>query len=177
MVNKKIFGIAASVIIVVGIIISQIGNLTYAQEVHKHSDKAMAPEHTTGEEFVCPSCKQVRVSPVKGKTLATMPMVCPDCKHEIGELSVHHCDSCGKDVLSCVMCQKASAELKMEAKCPKCKEVRVRPIKGHTLAKWEMKCPDCKHKTKEWDVQHCDKCDVDFLACPLCEKEQAKSKK
>ncbi|TVL96441.1 MAG: hypothetical protein CV087_23735 [Candidatus Brocadia sp. WS118] len=175
MINKNIFGIGASVIIAVGII-SQIGNFTYAQEVHKHSDKAMAPEHSTAEEFVCPSCKQVRVSPVKGKTLATMPMVCPDCKHEIGELSVHHCDSCGKDVLSCVMCQKASAELKMEAKCPKCKEVRVRPIKGHTLAKWEMKCPDCKHKTKEWEVQHCDKCDIDFLACPLCQKEQAKSK-
>ena len=103
-----------------------------------------------------------------------------DCKNEIGELAVHHCDKCGKDVLACVMCQKTSAELKastMEGKCPKCKEVRVRAIKGKTFAKWEMKCPDCKHKTQEWLVQHCDKCDVEFLACPICKKEQEKGKK
>ncbi|MBI2556518.1 MAG: hypothetical protein HYW13_03710, partial [Planctomycetes bacterium] len=85
-----------------------------------------------------------------------------------------------KDVLACVMCQKASAELKastMEGKCPKCKEVRVRAIKGKTFAKWEMKCPDCKKNLQEWLTQHCDKCDVDFLACPICKKEQEKGKK
>ena len=179
MLNKNVFGIVASVIMVVSIM-NWIGNLSYAEEVHKHSEKAMAPAHPTAEEFVCPSCKEVRVSPEKGKTLAVMSMVCPDCKHEIGELAVHHCDTCGKDVLVCVMCQKAAAEIKAETKegkCPKCKEVRVRPIKGKTLAKWEMNCPDCKHKMQEWRIQHCDKCDVDFLACPICKKEQEKVKK
>lgn len=179
MLSKKIFGIVASAIMAVSVI-NWIGNLAYAEEVHKHSEKALAPAHPTAEEFVCPSCKEVRVSPEKGKTLAAMSMVCPDCKHEIGELAVHHCDKCGKDVLVCVMCQKASAEIKaetMEGKCPKCKEVRVRPIKGKTLAKWEMKCPDCKHKMQEWLIQHCDKCDVDYLACPICKKEQEKVKK
>lgn len=148
--------------------------------VHKHQEKALTPEHTTEEEFVCPSCKEVRISPVKGKTLATMSMVCPNCKNEISEVAVHHCDKCGNDVLTCVLCKKASAELKastMKAKCPKCKEVRVRPIKGKALAQWEMKCPDCKKKTKEMLIEHCDECGVDFLVCPICKKEEMKEKK
>ena len=58
----------------------------------------------------------------------------------------------------------------MEGKCPRCKEVRVRAMKGKTFAKWEMKCPDCKKKSQEWLTQHCDTCDVDFLACPICKK-------
>ena len=146
-----------------------------AVEMHKHSEKALAPEHPTVEQPMCPNCKDVRVSPEKGRTLAAQVMVCPDCKNEISELAVHHCDKCGQDVLVCVMCQKAAAELKaatMEGKCPKCKEMRVRPIKGKTLAKWEMKCPDCKKKSQEWLIQHCDKCDVDFIACPICKKQQ-----
>ena len=180
MLNKKCVGIAFFVVISVSVIIWE-GNFAYAQEeTHKHSEKALAPKHKTVEPPMCPTCKEVRLSPVKGKTLAAMPMVCPDCKNEIGEVAVHHCDKCEKDVLACVICQSTSAELKaatMEGKCPKCKEVRVRPIKGKTLATWEMKCQDCKQKIEEWLIQHCDTCDVDFLACPICKKKQEKFQK
>ena len=153
---------------------------SYAEETHKHSEKGLAPVHPSYEPPMCPDCKEVRVGPEKGRTLAKMTMACPSCKNEISEFAVHHCDKCGKDFKVCVICGAASAEFQsatMEAKCPKCKEVRVRGIKGQTLAKKEMKCPDCKHKTQEWLVQHCDKCDADFLACPICKKEQEKAGK
>jgi len=116
---------------------------------------------------------------MKGKTHAPMGMVCPDCKKEISELGIHHCDQCEKDVLVCVMCKAKSTALKApskESKCPKCKKVRARPIKGRTFAEWKMKCPDCKKKTEEWLLQHCEKCDIDFLSCPLCKEEQKKTK-
>ena len=177
--NKKFLGIVLSAVMSVSVMMLA-NTFSYAEETHKESDKALAPVHPTVEPPMCPTCKNVRVGPEKGRTLAAMPMVCPSCKNEIGELAVHHCDMCGKDVLVCVVCQQASADLKaatMEAKCPKCKEVRTRPIKGQTLAKREMKCPDCKHKTQEWLMQHCDKCGVDFLACPICKKEQEKTGK
>ncbi len=147
------------------------GNFVYAdEETHKDSAKALAPEHKTAEPPMCPTCKNVRVGPEKGRTLATMHMVCPNCKNEIGEVAVHHCDKCGKDVLTCVVCQAASADLKeatMDAKCPECKEARARPIKGKTLSMWKMKCPDCKKEPHELYILHCDKCDKDFVACPL----------
>ncbi len=180
MLRDKFFGIVVSAVMSVSTM-AWVGNLACAEEeTHKHSEKALAPEHPTVEEFVCPSCKEVRLSPEKGKTLAAKVMVCPDCKNEIGEFSVHRCDTCGKDVLACVMCKRAAAELKaatMEGKCPKCKEVRRRPVKGKALAGWEMKCPDCKKKTKEMLIQHCDECGADLLACPICLKEQEKVKK
>ena len=179
MLNKKFLGIVISAIACVTILWGS--NFAYAEEeTHKHREKGLSPEHRTVEPSMCPTCKAVRLKPQKGKTLAAMSMVCPDCKNEIGEVAVHHCDKCGKDVLACVVCQSTSAELKMatmEARCPKCKEVRVRPVKGKTLAKWEMKCPDCKHKRQEWLVQHCDTCDVNFLSCPICKKEQEKRAK
>ncbi|MDO8142448.1 MAG: hypothetical protein Q6358_13190 [Candidatus Brocadiales bacterium] len=186
MLNKKFLGIFASAVTSASIMLC-MGAFTYAEEAappqvetHTHSEKALAPEHPTIELPMCPTCKDVRVSPEKGRTLAAQVMVCPDCKNEIGELSVHHCDKCGKDVLACVICQKTSAELKaatMEGKCPKCKEVRVRPIKGKSLAVKEMKCPDCKKKSQEHLILHCDKCNIDFDACPICKKEQEKAKK
>jgi hypothetical protein len=177
---KKFIGMFTTAIISIGLMIWG-GNFSYAEEeTHTHSEKGLTPEHKTIEPPICPACKNVRVRPIKGKTLATMPMVCLDCKNEISEVAVHHCDKCGKDVLACVMCQKTSAELKAaikEAECPKCKEVRVRPIKGKTLAKWEMKCPDCKHKSQEFLIQHCNTCDADFIACPICKREEGKAKK
>jgi len=133
MLNKKFLGIVVSAVTSVGLMMCA-GNYVYAEEeTHKHAEKALAPEHPTVEPPMCPTCKDVRVSPEKGRTLAAQVMVCPDCKNEIGELAVHHCDKCGKDVLACVMCQKAADDLKaatMEGKCPKCKEARVRAIKG-----------------------------------------------
>ncbi|GJQ57281.1 MAG: hypothetical protein SCALA701_00820 [Candidatus Scalindua sp.] len=107
-------------------------------------------------------------------------MKCPHCKDEVEELAVHHCDKCGNDVMVCVLCQKASVDLEpatMESRCPKCKRVLARRIKG-TIAppvKWEMKCPDCGKKSEKWLNQHCDTCDIDFIVCPLCKKEQGKS--
>lgn len=180
MLNKKVLGIVVSAVMAVSVMMLA-NNFSYAEEeTHKHSEKGLAPVHPTVEPPMCPTCKNVRLSPEKGRTLAAMPMVCPDCKNEIGELAVHHCDKCGKDVMVCVVCQSAAAELQattMEAKCPQCKEVRTRPIKGQALARKEMKCPDCKHKTQEWYIQHCDTCKTDFLSCPICKKEQEKSKK
>src|SRR5574341_398011 len=125
MLSKKFWGIFASAVMTLSML--SFGNsFVYAgEEVHKHSEKALAPEHVivVEEEFICPSCKEVRTSPEKGRTLALMTMVCPDCKNEIGEFSVHHCDKCGTDVLVCPKCKAAAAELKaatMEGKCPKC---------------------------------------------------------
>lgn len=181
MLNKKLIGIAVFAATTFSVTISA-SNYLYAEkeETHKHLEKGLAPKHKTEETFVCPQCKEVRVSPEKGKTLAKTPMVCPDCRNEISELAIHHCDVCGKDVLVCVLCKEAAAELQaetMKTKCPECKEVRVRPIKGKTLAKWEMKCPDCKKTSQEWLTEHCDTCSVDFLACPICKKEQEKGTK
>lgn len=156
-------------------------NFAYAgEEIYKHNEKGLASEHPAKETPICPSCKEARLSPEKGRTLATMPMVCPDCKNEISEFAVHHCDKCGKDILACVLCQKASAELKastMISKCPRCKRVRSRLIKEKALVRWKIKCPNCKHKLQEWFIQHCNTCDVDFLACPNCKKEQEKFQK
>ena len=158
-----------------------VSPFAYAEQEKKEHAEEVTGRKLPGEVFpMCPTCKNVPLGAQKGKTLAPMGMVCPDCKNEIGELAVHHCDKCGQDVLACVMCKKASADLKaatMEGKCPKCKEVLTRPIKGRTIAKWVMKCPDCKKKSQEWLTQHCDTCDVDFLACPICKKEQEKGKK
>lgn len=176
MVNKKFLGAIIFTVTSFSLIVSG-NNYLYAEkeETHKHLEKGLAPEHKTAEPFVCPQCKEVRISPEKGRTLATTTMVCPDCKNKISEFAVHHCDVCGKDVLACALCKGTAAELQtetMKTKCPECKEVRVRPIKGQTLAKWEMKCPDCKKTSKEWLVIHCDKCGKDFLACPICKKAQ-----
>src|SRR3989339_1650212 len=109
MLNKKFLGIFASLVTSASLMMC-VGSFTYAEEAtqpqeetHKHSEKALAPEHPTVELPMCPTCKDVRVSPEKGRTLAAQVMVCPDCKNEIGELAVHHCDKCGKDVLACVM--------------------------------------------------------------------------
>lgn len=177
MLNKIFFGITAAVVMSVSVIICG-SNFIYAQEeTHKHAEKALAPEHKTVEPPICPTCKEVRVSPVKGKTLAAMSMVCPGCKNEIGEVSVHHCDKCNKDVLACILCESTSAGLKaatMKNQCPKCKMERVRPIKSKTLAMWEMKCPKCKHMVQEAYIQHCDECGTEFLACPICRSEQEK---
>ena len=177
MLNKKFFGIVVSAFMSVSVM-AWIGNSVYAQEEkHKHSEKALAPEHKTIEPPMCPDCKDVRVSPEKGRTLAAMHMVCPKCKNEIGEVAIHHCDKCGKDVLACTSCQAASAELKaatMINQCPKCKLERARPIKSKSLAMWEMKCPKCKHMVQELYVQHCDECGTEFLACPICKSEQDK---
>lgn len=184
MLNKKFLGIVVSAVTSVSAIM-WAGNFVFAQEApkqetHKDTEKALAPEHPTVETPMCPMCKEVRISPEKGKTLASNVMVCSECKMEVTEFGVHHCDKCNKDVLVCSLCKQAEAtlnQLTMEGKCPKCKEVRVRPVKGRTLAKTEMKCPDCKKKTQEWAVQHCDTCKTDFLTCPICAKEKEKSKK
>lgn len=148
---------------------------------HKMGGKATSPEHEYEhvERPMCPSCKEVRVGPEKGRTTAKMVMECPDCKSDVSEFAVHRCEACEKDVLLCTMCKKVSAELKAEAteaKCPKCKIERTRPIKGATYAKWKMTCPDCKKDTQEWLIQHCNTCDKDFLACPMCKKAYGKTK-
>lgn len=184
MLNRNLLGIVVSVVIAAGVMMCGV-NLANADEetpktegTHKMSDKATAPEHEYGhvERPMCPSCGKVRVGAEKGRTVAKMVMECPDCKNKVSEFDVHHCDQCEKDVLICTMCNKISAELKAEAteaKCPTCKEVRTRPIKGIATAKWAMKCPDCKKETAEWLTQHCDKCDKDFLACPICKSTPA----
>ncbi|MEP9409819.1 MAG: hypothetical protein HRF42_00160 [Candidatus Brocadia sp.] len=129
---------------------------------------------------LCPSCREVRLSPVKRMALVTIPMVCPNCKNVITEIAVHRCDKCGEDILACVLCQKASDGLKastMISKCPRCKLIRSRLITGKALAKWKMKCQNCKHKLQEWFIQHCNTCDTDFLSCPNCKKEQERFQK
>lgn len=156
------------------------GNLVNADEeketdIGRIGEKATAPEHEYEhvQRPECPSCKEVRLGPEKGRVPAKMGMFCPECKNEISELSVHKCDKCGEEALTCVLCNRASAALEAEsvkAECPQCKEVRTRPIKGLSYAKMKMKCEHCNKEPEEWLIEHCDKCDKDFLLCQTCKK-------
>lgn len=146
-----------------------VGNFAYAGEkqpkgpdLPEHLEAVMPPE--------CPTCKSVHASHTKGRATAPMVMSCPDCKKETTEIGVYHCSKCEKDFLTCIMCLKASKAV--TTKCPNCKMVLARHIKGKIEApvKWEMKCPDCKKEPGELLLQHCDKCEADFLACSLCKK-------
>ena len=189
MLTKKFTGTFAIAVAFVSLIIL-VDNFAYAkEEEHKHKvphkriEAGSPSEKSTMEYPVCPHCKEVRLtSNTKRGIVAAKKMECPHCKGEVNELAAHYCDKCGKEVMVCVLCQRASADLKpatMESTCPKCKKVLARRIKG-TIAppvKWEMKCPDCGKKSEEWLVQHCDTCDKDFTACPLCKKEQEKLEK
>ncbi|MBM4055287.1 MAG: hypothetical protein FJ264_11605 [Planctomycetes bacterium] len=178
MINKK-FSTPFFLSVMIFSLVLWAYNCAFSEEekTFKHSVKPLAQERQIPETIdlpMCPSCKKGHLGPMKGKTVAPMGMVCPDCKKGVSELDVHHCDECDKDALVCVMCKEESAKLKApkESKCPKCKQVRSRPPKGKAFAKWEMKCPDCKKKTHEWTLHHCDECDIDFLSCPICDKEK-----
>ncbi len=171
MLNKRSVKIIVLVMISVSSIVPR-NNLVHAVEE--------TPKQPVVSQPLCPFCKKVHVSPVKEKTLAAKNIVCPDCKSELSALEVHHCDTCGKDVLICAMCQKASAGLKAETMigtCPKCKKVLSRYVTGKVLTNWKTKCRDCRMKSQEWLIQHCKACDIDFLACPICEKEQERFQK
>lgn len=176
--NKKSMGIVA--VTLVSVMVFGVNFADAGEEAYKQSERGLASGQPAKEAPICPSCKEMRLSPEKGRVLAAIPMVCPDCKNEISGLTVHYCDKCGKDVLVCELCQKASAGLKaltMISKCPRCKRVRSRFIREKALAKWKIKCLICRHKLQEWFIQHCDICDVDFLACLNCKKEQEKFQK
>lgn len=187
MLSKKFIEIFGLAVAFVSLMIL-MGSFAYAKEEgHKHKvphrsfEEASPSEKPIMEYPVCPHCKEVRLTPnTKRGIVSAKKMVCPHCKGDVTELAVHYCDKCGKDAMVCVLCQRASVDLEpatMESKCPKCKKVLARRIKG-TIAppvKWEMKCLDCGKKSEEWLNQHCDTCDIDFMACPLCKKEQGKS--
>jgi len=188
MLNKKFVGIVACMVTGISFIM-MAGNFAYAkEEEHKHKVpheriKLASPSEKPVKEYpVCPYCKEERLTPnTKRGVVAAKKMKCPNCKGEVTKLAEHYCDKCGKEVMVCVLCQKASVELKpatMESKCPKCNKVLARHIKAivESPVKWEMKCPDCGKKSEEWLIHHCDTCDIDFIACPLCEKEQEKQK-
>ena len=168
MLNKKFIGIVAYGFMLVSLIML-MGNFAYAQkepkgpELPEHPEAVMPPE--------CPNCKTVHASHTKGRATAPMVMSCPDCKKETTEIGVYHCSKCEKEFLTCIDC-RAATKAKAVTKCPECKKVLARRIKGKIEApvKWEMKCPECKKKPDEWLLQHCDKCEVDFLACTLCKK-------
>ncbi len=171
MLNKKFLGIVAYTFMFVSLMML-VGNFTYAE---KEPKGPKLPE-ALGLP-ICPTCENV--VPAKhrrGKVPAPVVMKCPDCKKEITEVGVYHCDKCEKEFLTCIKCITAKKPATMEARCPKCKKVIARRIKSTTRSpiKWEMKCPDCKKKPEEWLRQHCDECEADFLACPLCKKEQEK---
>ncbi len=106
---------------------------------------------------ICPTCENVvHAKHTKGRVTAPVVMNCPDCKKEISEFGVYHCDKCEKDFLACIKC--LGKYTKAETRCPECKKVLARRIKGKIEAhvKWEMRCPDCKKKPDEWLIQHCD---------------------
>ncbi len=163
MLNKKFLGIVAYTFIIVSLIML-VGNSAYAEK------KPKGPELPEALGLpICPTCENVvPAKHTKGRVTAPLVMNCPDCKKEISEFGVYHCDRCEKEFLACIKC--LGKYTKAETRCPKCKEVLARQIKGLIGAhvKWEMKCPDCKKKPDEWLLQHCDKCEADFLACPLC---------
>lgn len=178
--NMKFIGMCVPALIFACVVMWGV-NFANAEEktdIGEIGEKPTKPEHEYEhiQRPECPICKEGRLGPEKGRTVAKMTMTCPDCKNEISELSVHQCDKCGKDILTCVLCEKASEGLQaatgetVEAACPTCKEVRTRPIKGKAFGKWKMKCPDCSKEPAEWLIEHCDKCGEDFLSCPVCKK-------
>lgn len=169
MLNKNFVGSFTFALAFVGLMML-VGNFAYAQKEPKGPD---LPEAQAYNPPVCPTCKSKVATRTKGKVTAPVVMHCPDCKKERTELGVSHCDKCEKEFLTCVECLAASKTAAMVGKCPKCKNVLSRRIKGKIEApvKWKMKCPDCKKTPQEWHLQHCDECDEDFLACPLCKKE------
>jgi hypothetical protein len=173
MLNKKFLGIIAAVFAFVSLMML-VGNFAYAGE--KQPKGPELPEAKALKLPVCPTCKKVPASHTKGRVTAPLVMSCPDCKEDIVEFGVYHCDKCEKEFLACIVCQGFK---KAATKCPKCNKVRARRIKGKIEApvKWEMKCPVCEEKPQEWLLQYCDECDADFLACPLCKEEQEKAKK
>ena len=171
MLNKKFLGIVAYTFMFVSLIML-MGNSAYAEK------KPKGPELPEALGLpICPTCENVvHAKHTKGRVTAPLVMNCPDCKKEITEFGVYHCDRCEKEFLTCIKCVTAKKPATMEGRCPKCEEVLVRQIKGKIGAhvKWEMKCPDCKKDPQEWRIQHCSECETDFLACPLCKKEQEK---
>lgn len=95
----------------------------------------------------------------------------PVINNIIDELAVDFDRMCQKTAADNPTNKYFQAELKtatMEGKCPKCKEVRTRPVEGKTEAGWQIKCTDCTNKSKGWFIQHCGKCDVNFITCPIC---------
>ncbi|GAB63217.1 MAG: hypothetical protein DWB56_03860 [Candidatus Jettenia sp.] len=181
MLNKKVLGIAIASVVAFFSLVTWLDNLVYSEEEPGRRTVVTEQATTDEETLICPSCKEKSLSPGKRGLLLPKTMVCPECKNEVSGDAVHHCDKCGKDVLVCPACRKASAELDattMESKCPKCKLVRSRPIKGKAYhpVEWKMKCPDCKQKPEEMIIQHCDTCGEDFLACSICKAQQEKAK-
>ena len=174
MLNKSFIGTVAFALVFVCLMML-VGNFVYAGE--KEPKGPELPEIQAYNPPVCPTCKSKVATRTKGKVTAPVVMHCPDCKQEITEFGVSHCDKCEKEFLTCVECLAVSKPA--ATKCPKCKKVLARRIKGKIEApvKWEMKCPDCKKTPGEWLMHHCDECGIDFLACPLCKEEQAEAEK
>ncbi len=162
MLNNKFIGTVAYMVMFVSLIML-VGNFAYAEKEPKGPE---LPESMVLP--ICPTCENVvPAKRPKGKVTAPVVMNCPDCKQEMTEFGVYHCDKCEKEFITCIKCLSMQ---KAATKCPKCEKVSVRRIKGKIEAsgKWKMKCPDCKKKIKEWLHQHCDTCKADFLACPIC---------
>lgn len=164
MLNMNFIKTFAFVIAFIGLVML-LGNCVYAQKEPKGSDlPAIQPYNPP----VCPTCKSKVSTRPKGMIAAPVVMHCPDCKKGRTEAGIWQCDKCEKEFLTCVECLGLSKPV--AAKCPKCKKSVARHIKGKVEApvKWEMKCLECKKSPQEWLMQHCDECDADFLACPLC---------
>ncbi len=168
MLNKNFMGRVVFAVAFVGLTMLA-GNFVHAGEKQRKGPDL--PELQAYNPPVCPTCKSKHATHTKGKVTAPVVMHCPDCKKDSTELGASHCDKCEKEFLTCIECLKASSTVK--AKCPKCKKVLARRIKGEIAApvKWEMKCPECKKKPAKWYIHHCDECESDFLACPLCKKK------
>ena len=100
--NNKFLGIVAFAITFVSLI-TLVGNSAYAEK------KPKGPELPEASALpVCPTCKNVPASHTKGIVTASLIMVCPECKKEVSELRVYHCDKCKKDFLACPLCQMTS---------------------------------------------------------------------
>lgn len=103
MLNNKFIGIFVFVVASVSLTM-RVGNFTYADEKQpKGAELSEALDFST-----CPTCKRAPASHAKGKVVAPLVMICPECKKETSELRVYHCDECKKEFLACPMCQGTS---------------------------------------------------------------------
>ncbi|GAX59087.1 superfamily II helicase [Candidatus Scalindua japonica] len=103
MLNNRFIGIFVLTVAFVSLTML-VGNFAYAGEKQ--------PEGTGPSEALilptCPTCKNASAGHTEGKAIAASVMVCPECKKELSELRVYHCDECKKEFLACPMCQGTS---------------------------------------------------------------------
>ncbi len=103
MLNNRFIRIFALAIAFVSLTMP-VGNFAFADEMQPEGRELFDAQNLP----TCPTCEKVPARHTAEKVIAPLEMVCPDCKKEISELKVYHCDECKKEFLACSMCEGIS---------------------------------------------------------------------